>query len=76
MRVVYLEGRGFLIPLRILSILIGELLAQSVTDLGEEGAVVVGIKCVDSDEGEDASDDSSPCCPPGIASLIGMIRAA
>jgi hypothetical protein len=33
MRVVSLEGRGFLLPLHILSNLIGEPLAQSVTDL-------------------------------------------
>ena len=76
MRVVSLGGCGFLPPLQILSNLIDEPLFQSVRDLGEERAVVVEIKCVDSDEGEDASDDSFPCCPPGIASLIGMIRAA
>ena len=69
-----LEGRGFLLALHILSNLIGEPLAQSVTDLGEEGAVVVEIKCVDSDEGEDTSEDSSQS--PEVAGLIGMKRAA
>ena len=41
MRVVSLEGRGLLLPLHILSNLIGEPLAESTADLGEERAIVV-----------------------------------
>jgi hypothetical protein len=65
-----------LLPLQILGYPIGELLAQGAADLGEERAVVVEEECVDGDEGEDTSDHSSQCCPPRVAGLIGMIRAA
>jgi hypothetical protein len=41
MRVVSLEGRGFLLPLQILGYPIGELMAQGAAELGEERAVVV-----------------------------------
>ena len=76
MRIVSLQGRGFLLPLHIPSNPIGKPLAESAADLGEERAVFVVKECVDGDEGEDTSDDSSQCCPPGTAGLIGMIRAA
>ena len=41
MRIVSLQGRGFLLPLQIFSNPIGEPLAESTADLGEEPAIVV-----------------------------------
>jgi hypothetical protein len=76
MRVVSLEGCGLLLPLQILCNPIDEPLSQSVRDLGEERAVVVEEERIDGDEGEDTFDDSSECCPPRVAGLIGMIRDA
>ncbi len=67
MRIVYLQGCGFLLSLQIFSNPIGEPLAESTADLGEEGAVVVEKQCTDGDEDEDASDDPSRCCPPELA---------
>jgi hypothetical protein len=41
MRIVSLQGRGFLLPQQIFSNPIGEPLAESTADLGEERGVVV-----------------------------------